>query len=128
VTVSAPQEIVEGSPVGFSNVDCPFVVYDTEGNATPVDPDIVTLRYQVEYRGKRGQVEEITVNVLDWPGETPFTHVGTGQFLVEVDSTGLPGQWEGSLIGTSPTSGNVQATSPPAYIFVAEARPAAPRS
>jgi len=124
--VTTPQEFVEGTPVGFDNIQEPFVVYDPEGNPTPTDPDIVTLRWQVDDNGRCGPVNEIVVDVLDWPDETPFTHIGPGVFSVEVDSTNQPGRWEGCLIGRSPTTGRVQATSSPAYAFVARARPAAP--
>jgi hypothetical protein len=125
VTIGTPQEFVEGDPVGFDNIEAPFVVYDAEGNATPTDPDLVSLYFQVDHDGKRGPVNLIgPVNVLDWPGDTPFTHIGPGVFSVAVDSSGLPGRWEACLVGESPTTGNIQATSPPAFAFVAKDRPA----
>jgi hypothetical protein len=124
VTTTAPQEFVEGTPVGFNNIESPFVIYDAEGNATPTDPDLVSLRFQVECDGRLGPVDVIgPVVVADLPDGSPFTHIGPGVFSVQIDSTNLPGRWEACLVGESPTTGLIQAVSSPAYAFVAKARP-----
>ena len=48
MTMTTPQEFVEGDLVGFDNFDNPFTVYAFDGTGTPTNPDVVTLRYQVE--------------------------------------------------------------------------------
>ena len=69
------------------------------------------------------------MNTIIWTEADPdprIENVSDGVFAAKVDSTNLPGRWTGCLVGTSPDTHAIQATSKPAWAFVAKAIPAAP--